>query len=292
MSGRARTPVQGEVPNPLNPPRGLRLPSALPACQRALPGGAAGAAADRRRPGRLPRGRGRADLRLGRALGVAQASGSRRSPRIRSAMRLALADQPRLARPTTITSAARGRRVVVAGHAHRVGAGRQDGERRRRARRRARGRGRASRPTRRSGRRRPRSRRRRCAAHALDDAASRRRTSPAASGRSSPRRRCRSSSSRRGLRYEHLADQHAGVADQRAAGLEQELAMRRGRARRCARAGARSASSASGGVSSRVGDAEAAAEVEVARCAMPSRLDAPRPGRAGGRARRGRARSR
>ena len=36
MSGRARTPVQGEVPNPLNPPTRLRLPPALPACQCAL----------------------------------------------------------------------------------------------------------------------------------------------------------------------------------------------------------------------------------------------------------------
>ena len=37
MSGRARTPVQGEVPNPLDPPTRLRLQSALPARQRALP---------------------------------------------------------------------------------------------------------------------------------------------------------------------------------------------------------------------------------------------------------------
>ena len=37
MSGKARTPVAGEVPNPLAPPPGLRLPPALPARQRALP---------------------------------------------------------------------------------------------------------------------------------------------------------------------------------------------------------------------------------------------------------------
>jgi peptide/nickel transport system ATP-binding protein len=43
-TGRARTPVQGEVPNPLNPPTGCAFQSALPACQCALLGGAAEAA--------------------------------------------------------------------------------------------------------------------------------------------------------------------------------------------------------------------------------------------------------
>ena len=38
MSGRPRTPVQGEVPNPINPPTGLHVPSALPAGERALQG--------------------------------------------------------------------------------------------------------------------------------------------------------------------------------------------------------------------------------------------------------------
>ena len=128
MTGRARTPVQGEVPNPLNPPTRLHLPPALPACQRALPRRAAGAAGDRGRAGRLPRGRGRADLSRRRGVGAAQRVGQqvlaartgRRPSRARGSAR------PRS--PTTITSAARGRRVVVAGHAHAVGAGGQHRE--------------------------------------------------------------------------------------------------------------------------------------------------------------------
>ena len=41
MTGKARTAVAGEVPNPLDPPRRLRVPSALPVRERALPDGAA-----------------------------------------------------------------------------------------------------------------------------------------------------------------------------------------------------------------------------------------------------------
>ena len=41
MSGRARTPVQGEVPNPLNPPRGCtfhpRCPHANERCRQERP---------------------------------------------------------------------------------------------------------------------------------------------------------------------------------------------------------------------------------------------------------------
>ena len=44
MSGRARTPVAGEVPNPLAPALRLCVPPALPARQRALPPRAAGTA--------------------------------------------------------------------------------------------------------------------------------------------------------------------------------------------------------------------------------------------------------
>ena len=42
MSGRARTPVQGEVPNPLNPPTGCpfhpRCPHAMEICTQQMPG--------------------------------------------------------------------------------------------------------------------------------------------------------------------------------------------------------------------------------------------------------------
>ena len=61
-TGRARTPVQGEVPNPLESAHRLHLPSALPACQCALQGRAAAAADAARRAGGLPRGGGRPDL--------------------------------------------------------------------------------------------------------------------------------------------------------------------------------------------------------------------------------------
>ena len=57
--GRARTPVGGELPSPIAPPPGCAFHPALPACQRALPDGKTGAHDGRRRPGRLPRGRGR-----------------------------------------------------------------------------------------------------------------------------------------------------------------------------------------------------------------------------------------
>ena len=59
MTGRQRAPVAGEVPSPINPPRGLHLPSALPLRQRTLPGRAAAGAGHRGRHGGLPRHRGR-----------------------------------------------------------------------------------------------------------------------------------------------------------------------------------------------------------------------------------------
>ena len=43
MTGRARRPIQGEIPKPDRPAARLRLPSALPACVRALPHRRAGA---------------------------------------------------------------------------------------------------------------------------------------------------------------------------------------------------------------------------------------------------------
>jgi len=53
MSGRARTPVHGEVPNPLKPAERLHLSSALPARERALQGGTPRAPADSGRADRL-----------------------------------------------------------------------------------------------------------------------------------------------------------------------------------------------------------------------------------------------
>ena len=41
MSGRPRRPIEGEIPNPITPPTGMRLPPALPVGVRALPGGRA-----------------------------------------------------------------------------------------------------------------------------------------------------------------------------------------------------------------------------------------------------------
>ena len=192
MSGRARTPVQGEVPNPLNPPSGCsfhpRCPHANERCRSERP-----ALQRRRRHRRSPATRSRkggSDALAGSGSAAAARRGNS------SARRLALADQPGLRSPSTITSAARGRAVVVAGHAHAVGAGRQHGERGRRAARPARGRGPASRPTRTPGRRRPQAPRGVVAQRAGHDAPSRPRTSPGASGRSSRHRRCRSSSRR------------------------------------------------------------------------------------------------
>ena len=63
MSGRARTPVQGEVPNPLSPPSRLRLPPALPARQRPLQPGATGADRGRGHLRGLPRRGGRPHLK-------------------------------------------------------------------------------------------------------------------------------------------------------------------------------------------------------------------------------------
>jgi peptide/nickel transport system ATP-binding protein len=64
MSGRARTPVAGEVPSPLNPPPGCSFHPRCPWAERALQDGAArGRAAARRRRGRLPRRPGRPPAR-------------------------------------------------------------------------------------------------------------------------------------------------------------------------------------------------------------------------------------
>ena len=199
MSGRARTPVQGEVPNPLNPPSGCTFHPRCPHANERCTGERPALLPIRGRPGRLPRRRGRAHLsaprpasalsRRQQALAAEQVGGG-----------LALADQPR---PVAADHHLGGARpaVVVARHAHAVGAGRQHGDARRRAAPRARGRGRASRPIRRSGRRRRTAAARSAALRHGDDRASRRRTSPGAPGRSSPRRRCRSSSSRPASAY-------------------------------------------------------------------------------------------
>jgi peptide/nickel transport system ATP-binding protein len=55
-TGRARTPVQGEVPNPFNPPKRLHLPPPLPAGHRHLPCRAPRSARLQRHQDRLSRG--------------------------------------------------------------------------------------------------------------------------------------------------------------------------------------------------------------------------------------------
>ena len=83
MTGAARTAVAGEVPNPLDPPRGVRVSSALPLRERALPRAKRPTLqpARGRRRGRLPRGRGGSargcDSRLCIAVGVARSDGTR-----------------------------------------------------------------------------------------------------------------------------------------------------------------------------------------------------------------------
>ena len=217
-------------------------------------------------------------------------SGSRCSPRNWSASALALADQPGVGCPLTITSAAPAARVVVARHAHRVGAGREDGDEVARRAPRACGRGRASRPIRRSGRRRRRRLRARRGARSHSTM-----PHPGAVHRR-PRqvvhRRIDDAEvlARARLQVQHLADQDAGIADQRAAGLEQELATavaarvdaleQRGDQRLRRRAASRRRRRCRGRRRGR--DARW-------RCLRPR---ASRPGRAGGRAHRGRARSR
>ena len=220
MSGRARTPVQGEVPNPLEPADRLRLPPALPARQRAL---------------HAPSGRRCCDfdgvpvachaVEEGRisAARRSAARGSRRSPRNRSER----CSRSRISHASLAVDHHLGRArpaVVVARHAHAVGAGRQHGEQVAGLRRRARGRARASRPTRRPGRRRPTSR----------GAASRSAhgTMPIQASYIAGRIRSFIAASTMqkffvvaGLEVQHLGHQHAGVADQRAARLEQDLAM-------------------------------------------------------------------
>ena len=63
LTGRQRKPVEGEVPNPVDPPPGCpfhpRCPFANERCRTERPLAAPG----RRRDGRLPRRAGRADLR-------------------------------------------------------------------------------------------------------------------------------------------------------------------------------------------------------------------------------------
>ena len=264
MTGRARTPVQGEVPNPLNPPSGCafhpRCPHANERCKRERPA----LIADRRRAGRLPRGRGRADLsaaldRARRSADPARAARARRaratvSRRRISQWRVAVDHHLGRARPACCScwpSPCRRRRPTAppAGRLRRPP---------------ARGRGRASRPIRRPGRRRPSvgashaSR----GAHGLD-------AHPGL-----VHRRAHQVVHRRvddaevllaaGLAVQHLGQQHAGVADQRAAGLEQHLAMAVAAARRCARSRLRDQRRRPrAAVSSVVGDAQAAAEVEV-----------------------------
>ncbi len=110
MSGRARTPVQGEVPNPLHPPAGCafnpRCPHANERCRAErpmlLPSGATRVACHARR--------GRADLGSAApsTAGAAQRSGRRCSPRIWSAV-LSRSRTSHAWSPLTSTSAARPR---------------------------------------------------------------------------------------------------------------------------------------------------------------------------------------
>ena len=113
MSGRSRTPVQGEVPNPLDPPKGCAFHPRCPHANERCRVGAAAAAVDRRRAGRLPRGRGRTDLGARASARRRQAAPagprrSSRSPRIRSAT-VSRSRMSHASLPATITSAARGR---------------------------------------------------------------------------------------------------------------------------------------------------------------------------------------
>ena len=194
MSGRARTPVQGEVPNPLEPADRLRVPSALPACQRALQGRAARccwrSAGVQVACHAVEEGR---DLsRAGMPVSCAAAVARRRTGRDV----FALADQPGIA-AVDHHLGARGRGCCSCSPSpcrrRRPTAPRAG----RRPHARARARGRASRPIRRPGRRRPSVSGRRVARARSRRWPSRRRRAPGASGRSSPRRRCRSSSRRR-----------------------------------------------------------------------------------------------
>ena len=92
MSGRARTPVQGEVPNPLHPPSGCtfhpRCPHANERCRVERPEllGIGGA------PRRLPRGRGRPDLSDARRVGRRGRQEVLAAHQV--GRRLALADEP------------------------------------------------------------------------------------------------------------------------------------------------------------------------------------------------------
>ena len=223
MTGRARTPVQGEVPNPLEPAdaaapsiRAARMPTSAAASsgRAAARSAARGSRATRSRKGGSERPTARGQ-RVSRP--------SRRSPRKRSAT-VSRSRTSHGSPPATITSAARGRGCCSCSPCS---------CRRRRPRaprevaRRDRERAVAAEPVARLADRpddvAAQRRARRARSHATISSTPRR--APAASGRSSRRRRCRSSSSSPGFRYEHLAHQHAGVADERAAGLEQELAM-------------------------------------------------------------------
>ena len=95
-TGRARTPVQGEVPNPLNPPTGCafhpRCPHANERCQAERPALLEIQGVQRG----LPRGGGRADLErvmqriqayrfVRRLFFISRSSGCRRAPPMRSA---------------------------------------------------------------------------------------------------------------------------------------------------------------------------------------------------------------
>jgi peptide/nickel transport system ATP-binding protein len=60
MSGRARTPVQGEIPSPINPPSGCtfhpRCPLVNDRCRREAPASVAGVACHAVEEGRVPAG--------------------------------------------------------------------------------------------------------------------------------------------------------------------------------------------------------------------------------------------
>jgi oligopeptide/dipeptide ABC transporter ATP-binding protein len=279
MSGRARTPVQGEVPNPLNPPTGCAFHPRCPhANARCSPSGRADGVP--RRAGGLPRGAGRAPAGLKpRLSGVDQAFAARTANGTVSRSRIRCTRSP-----SSITSARAGG-CCSCWPCHAVGTGRQHGQHMSPGCTASGGRGPASRPTRRPGRPRPSAagvgalhagldghpglvhRRAHQVVHRrVDDAevlgfAGLECTAP----RSAARRHCPPASGRA------------------------RAALRGGRGR--ARPGAASRRATSSPAARRllvgVGDAQAAADVDVVE-ADASRLPPPRPGRAGGPARRGR----
>jgi hypothetical protein len=134
MSGRARTPVQGRGAEPAAPARGLCLQPALPGMPTRAAGRSGRCCCLRAPPGRLLTRVEEGGSRLVAALDARRCSGLGQEVLAADLVGggFALPHQPRLiAADQHLGGAAAG--VVVAGHAHRIGAGREDGDVRSRA---------------------------------------------------------------------------------------------------------------------------------------------------------------